>query len=86
MKSLKRSFAMVSMLLMLLALPIETLYGEGAGIASRTAAASGAKTQCMNSCRVRYRDCRRLNQLPAFECRNVYHDCTRYSCSGLGPG
>jgi hypothetical protein len=31
-------------------------------------------------------DCRRLNQLPSFECRGVYQDCTRYTCTGLGPG
>jgi hypothetical protein len=24
--------------------------------------------------------------LPSFECRSVYQDCTRYSCTGLGPG
>jgi hypothetical protein len=50
------------------------------------AAAQTAKQQCINTCRARYRDCRRLNQLPSFECRNVYQDCTRYTCTGLGPG
>jgi hypothetical protein len=45
-----------------------------------------AKQQCMSTCRARYRDCRRLNQLPSVECRGVYQDCTRYSCTGLGPG
>ena len=44
------------------------------------------KRQCMSTCRERYRDCRRLNQLPSFECRGVYQDCTRYACTGLGPG
>jgi hypothetical protein len=28
----------------------------------------------------------RLNQLPSSECRGVYRDCTRYTCTGLGPG
>jgi len=50
------------------------------------AAAHTAKRQCINTCRARYRDCRRLNQLPSFECRGVYQDCTRYACTGLGPG
>jgi hypothetical protein len=50
------------------------------------AAAQTAKQQCMNNCRARYRDCRRLNQLAPSECRGIYQDCTRYSCTGLGPG
>ena len=50
------------------------------------AAAQTAKQQCTKTCRARYRDCRRLNQLPSFECRGVYEDCTRYACTGLGPG
>ena len=50
------------------------------------AAAQTAKQQCLNTCRARYRDCRRLKQLPSFECRGVYQDCTRYACTGLGPG
>jgi len=50
------------------------------------ARAQTAKQQCINTCRARYRDCRRLNQLPSFECRDVYQDCTRYTCTGLGPG
>ena len=33
------------------------------------ARAQTAKEQCINTCRARYRDCRRLNQLPSFECR-----------------
>ena len=66
---------------------IETLNARDADIASRTfAAAQTAKQQCMNTCRARYRDCRRLNQLPSYECRGVYQDCTRYTCTGLGPG
>jgi hypothetical protein len=27
-----------------------------------------------------------LKQIPSFECRGVYQDCVRYSCTGLGPG
>ncbi len=51
-----------------------------------SAAAQTAKQQCISNCRARYRDCRRLNQLPSSECRGIYQDCTRYSCTGLGPG
>jgi hypothetical protein len=50
------------------------------------AAAQTAKQQCMNSCRARYRDCRHQNQLPSSECQGIYQDCTRYTCTGLGPG
>ncbi len=50
------------------------------------ARAQTTKQQCTNTCRARYRDCRRLNKLPSFECQDVYQDCTRYSCAGLGPG
>ena len=56
-------------------------------MASRTfAAAQTARRQCVNACRARYRDCRRLGQLPSFECQSVYQDCTRYACTGAGPG
>jgi hypothetical protein len=24
--------------------------------------------------------------LPSSECRDVYQDCIRYTCTGLGPG
>src|ERR1700745_2694618 len=84
----KRSFAVVTLLCaVLLPLSAGTLHARDADDASRTfAAAQTAKQQCMNSCRARYRDCRRLNQLPSSECRGVYQDCTRYSCTGLGPG
>jgi arylsulfatase len=50
------------------------------------AAAQTVKKQCLNTCRARYRDCRRLNRVPSFECQGVYQDCARYACTGLGPG
>ena len=56
------------------------------GATSPLAHAQTAKQQCISTCRTRYRDCRHLNQLPSFECRSVYQDCTRNSCTGLGPG
>ena len=88
MKYSKRSFAVVLLLFAaLLSLSIGTLNAREADLAPRTfAAAHTAKQQCMNTCRARYRDCRHLNQLPSFECRGIYRDCTRYSCTGLGPG
>src|SRR5689334_2193097 len=60
--------------------------GDADGVPAVVAAARTAKHQCMNTCRARYRDCRHLDQLPSSECRNVYQDCTRYACTGLGPG
>jgi hypothetical protein len=88
MKCSKRSFAVVSLLFALpLWLSIGILNARDADLASRTlAAAQTAKRQCINACRARYRDCRHLNQVPPFECRSVYRDCTRYICTGLGPG
>jgi hypothetical protein len=88
MKCNKRPFAVVSVTFaVLLSLSQGILNAGDANLASRTfAAAHAAKQQCLNTCRERYRDCRRLNQLPSFECRGVYRDCTRFSCTGLGPG
>jgi hypothetical protein len=88
MKYSKRSFAVVLLLFAaLLSLSTGTLNAREADLASRSfAAAHTAKQQCMNTCRARYRDCRHLNQLPSVECRGIYQDCTRYSCTGLGPG
>jgi hypothetical protein len=83
-----RSFAVVSLLLaVFLSLSIGTLNARDADLASRTfAATQTAKHQCINTCRARYRNCRRLNQVPSFECRSVYQDCTRYTCTGLRQG
>jgi hypothetical protein len=88
MKYRKRSFAVVSLLFaVLLSLSIGTLNARSADLAFRTlAAAQTAKQQCINTCRAHYRDCRHLNQLPSSECRGVYEDCIRYTCTGLGPG
>lgn len=91
MKSSKPSFAFVSIFFaVLLSSSIETLNARDADrntdIGSRTFAAAQPMRRCINTCRARYRDCRRLNQLPSFECRDVYQDCTRYTCTGSGPG
>jgi hypothetical protein len=88
MKCSMRSFAVISLLFaVLLSLSIGKLNARDADLASRTfAAAQTAKQKCINTCRARYRDCRRLNQLPSFECQGTYQDCTRYTCTGLGPG
>jgi hypothetical protein len=88
MKCSKWSFAVVPLLFaLLLSLRVGTLDAREADFAFRTfAAAQTAKQQCITNCRARYRDCRHLNQLPSSECRGVYQDCTRYSCTGLGPG
>jgi hypothetical protein len=88
MKCGKRSFAVVFPLIAaLLSLSIGALDARDADLARRHfAAAQTAKQKCMNTCRARYRDCRRVNQAPSFQCRDVYQDCTRYACTGLGPG
>ncbi len=83
----KRSFAVVSVLFAVpLSLSAETVSGRDAALAPLTfAAAQTAKRQCGNTCRARYRDCQKLNQIPIFECQGVYQDCMRYTCS-TGPG
>src|SRR5499427_8242143 len=88
MKCSKRSFAVVFLVFaVLLSLNIGTLNARDADLASCTfAAAQTAKQKCINTCRARYPDCRRLNRAPSFQCRDVYQDCTRYTCTGLGPG
>ena len=84
----KWSFAVVYLLFaVLLSLSIGTLNARDADLASRTfAAAQTANQQCINTCRARYRGCRHLNQFTSSECRGVYKDCTRYTCTSLGPG
>jgi hypothetical protein len=88
MKCSKRSFVVVSLFFaVLLSFSIGPLNARDAALASRTfAAAQTLKQQCVDTCRARYRDCRHLNQLPSSECRGIYQDCTRYTCTGLGPG
>ena len=83
----KRSLAAI--VVFFLSLGVAKLEAQDAGLHSQMLAAAQtakAKRQCISYCRARYRDCRHLDQLPAFECRGVYQDCTQYSCTGLGPG
>jgi hypothetical protein len=84
----KRSFALVFAFFgMFLLSSTGTVDARDTDAASRNfAAAHTAKRQCINACRARYRDCLHQKQLPSFECQNVYQDCTRYTCTGLGPG
>ena len=85
MKCRRRSSAFVSVLFALLSLGTGTLNARDADPASVIfAAAQTTKQQCMNACRARYRDCLALRQIPSFECRGIYQDCTRYSCKA-GP-
>jgi hypothetical protein len=88
MKGSKRSIAVVApVVAVLLSLSLGTVDARDADLASGTfAAARTSKGKCINACRARYRNCRRLSQAPSFQCRDVYQDCTRYSCTGLGPG
>ena len=91
MKCSKRSFAVVSVLFVVLlsllspVVSTGTLNARDADLASLTfAAAQTSKQQCINTCRARYRDCRSLKQIPPSECRGIYQDCARYTCN-TGP-
>jgi len=82
MKHSKRSFAVVFALL--LSLNTGTLHARDADLASLTlAVVQTAKQQCIHTCRARYRDCLALKQIPSFECRGIYQDCTRYTCKAV---
>jgi hypothetical protein len=83
MKCNKRSFAIVSALFAVLLLSsTATLNARDADLALRAfAAAQTAKQQCINTCRARYRFCLSLKQIPSFECRGTYQDCTRFTCA-----
>jgi len=87
MKCSKRSFAVVCVLLaLLLSFNAGTLNARDADLGSLIfAAAQTVNRQCVNNCRARYRDCRSLKQIPWPECRDIYQDCTRYTC-GAGAG
>ena len=82
MKCFKRPVVVLYLLLAVLLSPSAgTLYAADAGLGSLIfAAAQTPKQRCMNACRARYRDCLSKKQIPSFECRDVYQDCTRYTC------
>jgi hypothetical protein len=63
MKCSKLSFAVSLCFAVPLSLSIGTLNARDADVVSRTfaAAVQTAKQKCINTCRARYRDCRRLN-------------------------
>ena len=87
MKRSKRYFASVSVVFAVLSLSAEALNARDADLAPPTLlAAQTAKQKCINTCRARYRDCLSLKQISPYECRGVYQDCTRYTCTGQGPG
>src|SRR3954453_22123864 len=84
----KQSFSVIAVLFVAL-LPsssgaLEARDTDNASII--VAAAHTAKQRCINLCRERYRACFSLKQIPSFECRGIYQDCVRYTCTGLGPG
>jgi hypothetical protein len=85
MKCRKRSFAVVSVLFALVlsfSTSTGTLNARDADLDSLIfAVAQTANQQCINTCRARYRDCRPLKQIPFSQCRGIYQDCTRYTCS-----
>jgi hypothetical protein len=88
MKCSKRLFAAGSALCaVLLSLGTEAVKARDADQASFTLAASHtAKRQCINTCRARYHDCLSLKQIPSFECRGIYQDCSRNTCHSGSAG
>ena len=90
MKSSKRSFAVNSVLLVVLLSSLSLVVSTGilnardSDLGSLTfAAAQTAKQQCANTCRARYRACVSLKQIPSSECRAVYQDCIRFTCNAV---
>jgi len=82
MKISKRSFAVISVLFALLLSFGGTLNARDADPDSLIfAAAHTANQPCKHTCRARYHDCRSLKQIPFSQCRGIYQDCTRYTCS-----
>jgi hypothetical protein len=72
-----RSFAVISIFLVTFALPSAQGQARAADDQPLTFAALSSKQKHINACRARYRDCLKLNQIPAFECQFVYEDCLR---------
>jgi hypothetical protein len=77
MKSSTLSFSVVSLFLGVL-LSSPTLDARAADPGSLTLAqAPSSNQQHSKRCRARYHDCLSRKQIPPFECRAVYQDCTR---------
>jgi hypothetical protein len=77
MKSALVSSVLVSIFLAAFALPPVQGQARAADDQPFTLAAQSSKQKHINACRARYRDCLKLNQIPAFECQFVYEDCLR---------
>ncbi len=61
-----------------LALPAATVKARANDKPLNVAAAQTDKQKRTNACRARYRDCVKLNQIPAVECQYVYQDCVNH--------
>jgi hypothetical protein len=73
------SFAFASIFFVALALPVAPVKaGAGDNKPFTVAAAQSSKQKQTNACRARYRDCVKLNQIPAFECQYIYSDCINH--------
>ncbi len=48
------------------------------------AAQTAKQSQCIKTCRSRYRDCQSQKQVPSFDCRDVYKDCIHFTCNVQG--
>jgi hypothetical protein len=73
------SFPVVSILLavspLLSPASLEAHDTDSAGLI--LAQAPSSKQHRINVCRARYRDCLSRKEIPSFECKAVYQDCTR---------
>ena len=73
------SFASASIFFVALALSVAPVKaGEGDDKPFTVVAAQSSKQKQTNACRARYRDCVKLNQIPAFECQYIYSDCINH--------
>lgn len=77
-----KQFAVLVTAIMMMSISGQSHALEGAGPVA-VAASQNAKQQCLNTCRVRYRDCLSLKQIPSVQCRGVYQDCSRIACNNL---
>jgi len=73
------SFTVVCIFFVIFALPAAAVKARDTDEKSLTlAAAESSKQRHINACRARYRDCLKLNKIPAFECQYIYQDCMNH--------
>ena len=76
MKYGSRSLSLASISLAITLSSWPTIEARASDAAIEVAQAQGTGQQRVNTCRARYRDCRSRKQIPSFECKAIYQDCT----------